>query len=185
MALSVSDMATKASPSSDSPTMTIRLASIAEPRCWRRRAVERKNLSVSLMKSSLLTRGRVLGVSVGLDLTRERNAWLRRDRVLDTDAGDGGRIDVRIGLGLGQVEQDRSYAAVRVDRDVARRQLTWLRIEIDVVRSGRAGTGDGRAHGADRKSTRLNSSHSQISYAVFCLKKKKRKKHYVTARGMC
>src|SRR2546430_7583038 len=28
---------------------------------------------------------------------------------------------------------------------------------------------------ADRKSTRLNSSHSQISYAVFCLKKKKKK----------
>src|SRR2546430_15729724 len=28
------------------------------------------------------------------------------------------------------------------------------------------------APGADRKSTRLNSSHSQISYAVFCLKKK-------------
>src|SRR2546430_7203058 len=28
----------------------------------------------------------------------------------------------------------------------------------------------------DRKSTRLNSSHSQISYAVFCLKKKKRSK---------
>src|SRR5438270_8986759 len=28
------------------------------------------------------------------------------------------------------------------------------------------------AAGADRKSTRLNSSHSQISYAVFCLKKK-------------
>src|SRR2546430_11266521 len=35
---------------------------------------------------------------------------------------------------------------------------------------------------ADRKSTRLNSSHSQISYAVFCLKKKKRtmlKVHYM------
>src|SRR2546427_2238379 len=29
----------------------------------------------------------------------------------------------------------------------------------------------------DRKSTRLNSSHSQISYAVFCLKKKKKKIH--------
>src|SRR2546430_4275181 len=29
------------------------------------------------------------------------------------------------------------------------------------------------ASGGDRKSTRLNSSHSQISYAVFCLKKKK------------
>src|SRR5947209_14410822 len=30
----------------------------------------------------------------------------------------------------------------------------------------------------DRKSTRLNSSHANISYAVFCLKKKKRKKSY-------
>src|SRR2546427_7136253 len=30
------------------------------------------------------------------------------------------------------------------------------------------------ALGEDRKSTRLNSSHSQISYAVFCLKKKKK-----------
>src|SRR2546427_6102553 len=30
----------------------------------------------------------------------------------------------------------------------------------------------GRMMGVDRKSTRLNSSHSQISYAVFCLKKK-------------
>src|SRR2546430_7657757 len=30
-----------------------------------------------------------------------------------------------------------------------------------------------RGQMADRKSTRLNSSHSQISYAVFCLKKKK------------
>src|SRR5256886_13273730 len=34
-------------------------------------------------------------------------------------------------------------------------------------------TGDRRVATADRKSTRLNSSHSQISYAVFCLKKKK------------
>src|SRR2546428_4773919 len=30
-------------------------------------------------------------------------------------------------------------------------------------------------NGGDRKSTRLNSSHDQISYAVFCLKKKKKK----------
>src|SRR5688572_31515061 len=32
-----------------------------------------------------------------------------------------------------------------------------------------------KAFALDRKSTRLNSSHSQISYAVFCLKKKKKK----------
>src|SRR2546430_11195820 len=41
------------------------------------------------------------------------------------------------------------------------------------------GLGDGVQMGPvispDRKSTRLNSSHSQISYAVFCLKKKKKR----------
>src|SRR5688572_31373591 len=36
----------------------------------------------------------------------------------------------------------------------------------------------GRFDGEDRKSTRLNSSHSQISYAVFCLKKKKYSEYY-------
>src|SRR5687768_18251068 len=34
---------------------------------------------------------------------------------------------------------------------------------------------DGEGGGPDRKSTRLNSSHGYISYAVFCLKKKKKK----------
>src|SRR3989475_11416131 len=42
---------------------------------------------------------------------------------------------------------------------------------------GRAGSLRRLLHPQDRKSTRLNSSHSQISYAVFCLKKKKKKKH--------
>src|SRR2546427_2317030 len=41
--------------------------------------------------------------------------------------------------------------------------------------SGNLSTGLG-----DRKSTRLNSSHSQISYAVFCLKKKKTYNNYIT-----
>src|SRR5688572_31467986 len=34
----------------------------------------------------------------------------------------------------------------------------------------------------DRKSTRLNSSHSQISYAVFCLKKKKKKQKRIPSK---
>src|SRR2546422_4855920 len=39
------------------------------------------------------------------------------------------------------------------------------------------GPAQGRGHvRPDRKSTRLNSSHGYISYAVFCLKKKKKKK---------
>src|SRR5689334_24173742 len=37
-----------------------------------------------------------------------------------------------------------------------------------------------KAQIGDRKSTRLNSSHSSISYAVFCLKKKKKKKNNKT-----
>src|SRR5438270_4044286 len=42
-------------------------------------------------------------------------------------------------------------------------------------RHRRDGSRMGPVNGKDRKSTRLNSSHSQISYAVFCLKKKKKK----------
>src|SRR2546427_8572690 len=46
----------------------------------------------------------------------------------------------------------------------------------------------GMAFGAclfqDRKSTRLNSSHSQISYAVFCLKKKKKRKRRISSRDI-
>src|SRR6266496_5883294 len=34
----------------------------------------------------------------------------------------------------------------------------------------------------DRKSTRLNSSHVEISYAVFCLKKKKKKKNKISTK---
>src|SRR2546427_8309155 len=47
------------------------------------------------------------------------------------------------------------------------------------ARTGCAASSPARSAGCnqDRKSTRLNSSHSQISYAVFCLKKKKKQTH--------
>src|SRR5215204_2470327 len=41
-------------------------------------------------------------------------------------------------------------------------------------KNSRGALGPGSEPGLDRKSTRLNSSHTVISYAVFCLKKKKR-----------
>src|SRR3989442_11505132 len=54
---------------------------------------------------------------------------------------------------------------------------TLFRSGLRSQAGGRAGGGCLPAgvglHGADRKSTRLNSSHVRISYAVFCLKKKK------------
>src|SRR2546427_4036486 len=52
------------------------------------------------------------------------------------------------------------------------------RSDAELAALTRARLGALLSHGAttiDRKSTRLNSSHSQISYAVFCLKKKKNK----------
>src|SRR2546430_3478881 len=42
-----------------------------------------------------------------------------------------------------------------------------------------------KRHRPDRKSTRLNSSHSQISYAVFCLKKKNKNQTPFLARLGC
>src|SRR3989440_11898886 len=50
-----------------------------------------------------------------------------------------------------------------------------LRLNFEVRRKGEQEL-IAEAH-LDRKSTRLNSSHDQISYAVFCLKKKKNKRH--------
>src|SRR2546430_4043633 len=48
--------------------------------------------------------------------------------------------------------------------------------------AGRSDPRPAAAFPRDRKSTRLNSSHSQISYAVFCLKKKKKKKKTIKER---
>src|SRR5206468_5864686 len=52
---------------------------------------------------------------------------------------------------------------------VAAQNLRMLRELATSANSGRRRTA---CRGRDRKSTRLNSSHDQISYAVFCLKKK-------------
>src|SRR2546429_100682 len=61
-------------------------------------------------------------------------------------------------------------------------------VHADDVRAMQDGSGNGRGGAPDavldRKSTRLNSSHGYISYAVFCLKKKKKKTHSVSASAI-
>src|SRR2546426_6390998 len=52
--------------------------------------------------------------------------------------------------------------------------LTPLRVEPEIVGMGLHEPPVSNCHTRDRKSTRLNSSHLVISYAVFCLKKKKK-----------
>src|SRR5256886_2108630 len=92
-------------------------------------------------------------------------------------AGDGDADQIR-GLVIQavrhvEVSLRERVALVEVDRRLAADRL----IARDAPRRGR------RRRRSDRKSTRLNSSHSQISYAVFCLKKKKQIEHPVNVRN--
>src|SRR2546427_3945158 len=61
------------------------------------------------------------------------------------------------------------------DKANAPGQTEWVFVGPDAVLKDRI----------DRKSTRLNSSHSQISYAVFCLKKKKKKTTQTKTNSTC
>src|SRR5438445_8434811 len=64
---------------------------------------------------------------------------------------------------------------LEADHDV-RPQRRAGGVRAAAVVAGDAEPAAGVGHGGDRKSTRLNSSHANISYAVFCLKKKKTEK---------
>src|SRR5207249_5500784 len=80
----------------------------------------------------------------------------------------------RHGLGLigeliGDAEPDVQKALAWALRSMAAVDLAATTAFLDAEASQAAETNDGHR---DRKSTRLNSSHVSISYAVFCLKKK-------------
>src|SRR3712207_7066014 len=70
------------------------------------------------------------------------------------------------------------HDALPISPALGARAAPWPRAP-DRVRARRAPSGHRRRLPAvgDRKSTRLNSSHANISYAVFCLKKKKKSKY--------
>src|SRR2546428_9526348 len=74
----------------------------------------------------------------------------------------------------------RSYCAHYRQQDNidARRRSDPAQVQVGSCGGNESGPSDiGNGWAAlDRKSTRLNSSHDQISYAVFCLKKKKKDK---------
>src|SRR2546430_10596927 len=76
--------------------------------------------------------------------------------------------------------QPTPYAARRINQELymsssdrGRDDATGTQRDPAVPADSPAPGTDAYANWLDRKSTRLNSSHSQISYAVFCLKKKK------------
>src|SRR5437588_7939300 len=86
-----------------------------------------------------------------------------RPRRLARAGGGGGRLLEA----LERVGDDRAD-------DPAAAESAWHRERGPDEDRRDAGRAQGAALGRDRKSTRLNSSHTVISYAVFCLKKKKR-----------
>src|SRR5947209_14173880 len=69
----------------------------------------------------------------------------------------------------GAIVDDENFTNLLLDIAL----LRSLRIAVTLVH--------GAGHQIDRKSTRLNSSHANISYAVFCLKKKKKKNNTQSA----
>src|SRR5207302_6660966 len=81
---------------------------------------------------------------------------------------DPGEIDWPIGEGL--LELIKRVVGTHDTDDLHRREMARARGE-EV--GGAAEDVEDRRYRGDRKSTRLNSSHVKISYAVFCLKKKK------------
>src|SRR5215510_11957395 len=78
------------------------------------------------------------------------------------------RSNIGLSLGIGAFGQDQSGGG----RPGADQRLTHIR-EPEIPLDHHASPTSSRS---DRKSTRLNSSHVAISYAVFCLKKKKKHK---------
>src|SRR3712207_7678471 len=75
------------------------------------------------------------------------------DLLYERDDLDGAERALERGVGLAERTGDVST-------------LVWAYVTLSRVKRARGDEGD-------RKSTRLNSSHANISYAVFCLKKKK------------
>src|SRR2546427_1749519 len=81
-----------------------------------------------------------------------------------------------LGLGLRRTgEQRQGHGRAQGERSAFRFHGEGFHRGFFIVGKGRCRAQAWRIATRDRKSTRLNSSHSQISYAVFCLKKKKKK----------
>src|SRR5438309_6576900 len=85
-------------------------------------------------------------------------------------------ISGRAGRGGGNAA--RGHLAIGDARDIVR-SAPELRRSVRTSLCAGVRTARDAERRVDRKSTRLNSSHSSISYAVFCLKKKKLKYMYV------
>src|SRR3712207_8808149 len=111
--------------------------------------------------------------------SRRRHTRYWRDWSSDVCSSDLRRVHRRVSVGPRRVRVPPDVE--RAHGDERARRIRRVRRGPDAVpggprsvrrRRGGGGSGPGGVP-RDRKSTRLNSSHANISYAVFCLKKKK------------
>src|SRR2546427_5900147 len=101
----------------------------------------------------------------GVTSAQDNSAW--EDFLTYRGIKNDGKLTVRITEWLPFAAQLEKLEQMRRDGGTTD---SWLRTgALKMVTDGALGS---RTAAIDRKSTRLNSSHSQISYAVFCLKKK-------------
>src|SRR5690554_3952092 len=100
-------------------------------------------------------------------------------KIIDVGGGDSFLVDHLLDLGYEDITV-LDISSVAIERAKNRlgeraKKVTWITSDIvNFVPKEKYDFWHDRA--ADRKSTRLNSSHVRISYAVFCLKKKKKTK---------
>src|SRR5437773_5878969 len=94
--------------------------------------------------------------------------WRRKDRTLLPVHYVDAVVDVLVG-----VIDDRDFDGQSSNAFPASQSAREIHLETRALAEAKIGVERGYAlHSLDRKSTRLNSSHITISYAVFCLKKK-------------
>src|SRR5206468_11782681 len=72
----------------------------------------------------------------------------------------------------------------RATRSKPTTRRTWCASRTQRVRASPGGYSPPKTSSPDRKSTRLNSSHDQISYAVFCLKKKNKDRDMIATTAV-
>src|SRR2546430_7343978 len=102
-------------------------------------------------------------LATGITLVTERNPLILAKQIAVLDLHSHGRF--LFGVGTGWNREETTLMGGDFDH-------RWTQAREAVLALKELWTKD-EAEFQDRKSTRLNSSHSQISYAVFCLKKKK------------
>src|SRR2546427_10890050 len=96
---------------------------------------------------------------------------------VSTPVGAGRPATLRAIEAALKTDSRRIFAvAQRENADTVSPDVLYTTGTIAKISQIQRGLGDRPSRIQDRKSTRLNSSHSQISYAVFCLKKKKKTK---------